>query len=103
MPSRSCSMLFRLLSSRAATSERLQLEVRIAQLEDDRVRLDERSREHAYPLDASVGGGRDPADVLRDERAEPAHVAQHRAALDGVHEDARPIDARRRRLEPREP
>ena len=55
-------------------------------------------------LDAALRGGRNQAPGLvdRHQRAEAAHLTQHRAAFDRIHPHGRALDGRRRRLEPRE-
>ena len=54
----------------------LLIELRIDELQDHGVRLHRRARVEEDPLDASLGRGGDPADVLRHERAGTAHLAQ---------------------------
>ena len=55
-------------------------------------------------LDSALGDGRDqaPRFVDRHQRAETTHVDLHRAAFDRINPHGRPLDSRRRRLEPRQ-
>ena len=59
-------------------------DVRVAEHEDQRARLDEGARADDDLVDAALGAGGDPADLLGDEGAEAADLADHGAALDGV-------------------
>ena len=53
-------------------------------------------------LDAAIGRRRQPARVFRHERAEAAHLANERPALDGVDQQRRTVDGRRGGLHPRQ-
>ena len=53
-------------------------------------------------LDAPLRGRRNPSDVFRRERAESAHLANHRPALHGVGPDDRALNGRRGRFQPRQ-
>ena len=82
--------------------ERGLLQLGVAQLEDHGGGGDEGAGADDDPLDGAVGSGRDPADLLRDQRPGAAHLPDHRAALHRVQIDRVAIDARRRRLEARD-
>ena len=57
----------------------------VTQFEDHRLgRQNRRARKRHDAIDGGVGARREPADVFRHQRAGPAHLAQHLAALDGV-------------------
>ena len=62
-------------------------QLRIGQLEDDRVRADGGARLKHDAVDAAVGGRRYPADLFRDQGADTTHLAQHLTTLDGVDPD----------------
>ena len=78
------------------------LQLGVAQLEDDGVGRDEGAGPDDDPFHGPVGGGRDPADLLRDQGAGAAHLTHHRAALHRVEVDGVAVDERRRRLQPRD-
>ena len=84
---------------------KLLLELRIAQLEDDRLGLHIDARKENAPFDASAGPGRHPSNRLGqdDERSRAAHLADHLAPLHRVHPHRGPIDRRRRGLESGKP
>ncbi|MCY4635225.1 MAG: hypothetical protein OXG04_12105 [Acidobacteria bacterium] len=86
-----------------ARLERGLFQLGIAQLEDHGVGCNQGARPDDYPFDGPVGGSRDPADLLRDQGAGAAHLPHHRAALHGVEVDGVAVDARRRRLQARDP
>ena len=79
------------------------LQFRIAELKNDCVRLHDCARTNHDPLDARLRLRRNPANLLGHQRPQPAHLAQHRPALHGVHPHRRPIHRRRRRTQPRKP
>ncbi len=79
------------------------LQIRVAQLQNDGVGRNLRTRPQQDALDPPLGGGRNPPDVFRDERAGPADLAQHLPPLHAVDPDGSTLDGRRRRLEPRHP
>jgi hypothetical protein len=79
----------------------LLLQIRVRHLEDDTIRLDLRARAEDVALDATGGGGRDPPDVLGDERAGAADLTDHRSALDRVDPHRRAVHTRRGRPEAR--
>ena len=64
-----------------------QLQLGVAELQDHGVGFDHRPGLHHDTLDASVGEGRDPADLFGHEGAEAPHLAHHAAPLDGVRPD----------------
>ena len=78
------------------------LQLGVAQLEDHRVGDDEGAGADDDPLDGAVGGGGNPADLLRDQRPGAAHLPHHRAALHRVQIDRVAVDARRGRLQARD-
>ena len=82
--------------------ERLLLQLRIAEIENHRVRFHGRSGKQIALLDAPLGRRRDHPHGFRHEGAQPADFAKHRPALHGVGPDRRFVDARRRRLQARE-
>ena len=82
--------------------ERLLLQLRIAQIEDDRVRFHRRAGKQIAFLDAPLGGRWDHPHRFRHEGAEAANFAEHRTALHGVGPDRRFVDARRGRLQARQ-
>src|SRR5947207_3049077 len=82
--------------------KRLDLDVRIGELEQWGVRLHMLPRLSEHPIDATGGERRDEADVLRHERAGPPHLAHHLAAAHRVHEERCSLHARRRGLQARE-
>ena len=63
------------------------------------VGVDRRADRRDLLLDAPGGERGDDADVLRHQRARGAHLAHHRALLDGVDPQGRPLHARRGGLE----
>ena len=85
-----------------ARLERGLLQLGIAQLEDHGVGRDEGAGADDDPFHGPVGGGRDPANLLRDQGAGAAHLPHHRTALHGVQVDRVAVDERRRRLQPRD-
>ena len=82
--------------------ERGLLQLGVAQLEDHPGGGDEGAGSDDDPLDGAVGGGRDPPDLLRDQRAGAAHLPDHRTALHRVQIDRVAVDARRGRLQARD-
>ena len=100
---------FRLARSASAPSQ-LQLGVEhllqhalVAQLEDDRVGLDDvGARQRDDALDRGLGGRSDPPDVLGHERARSADLPEHRTALGRVAPGRRSLHSGRRRLQLRE-
>jgi hypothetical protein len=76
-------------------------QVGVAELEDDRIRFDDRARPEHDALDAPLGRRRDPSNVFRNQRARAAHLTDHVAALHGVDPDGRAIHTWRRGLQPR--
>ena len=76
--------------------EELLFELGITQLEDDAVWLHRGARPEDDVFDPRLGRGGNPADVFGDERAQAAHFAQQRTALDRVDPDRRALDARAR-------
>ena len=82
--------------------ERLLLHTLVAQLQNLGVRFDDGAGQREDPLDAPIGGRGDPADVLGHQRAGAAHLAEHRAPLDGVGPHRAELHGRRRRLQLRE-
>ncbi len=83
-----------------ACVQRFLLNLRIAQLENDAVRQDGRAWLQQYALDPCVGRRRNPACVLRHERARPADLPDDRAALDRVAKQRVRRHRRRRRFHP---
>ena len=79
------------------------IELRIAELEDDVVGFHRGARAEQDPLDPSLRSGRNPANILRNQRSEPADLANHRSAFDGVGPERRRVHGRRGRPQPREP
>src|SRR4029077_13083152 len=79
--------------------EGLDLNVRVGEVEQHRLRrhMLPRLREHA--IDAAGGERRDEADVLRHERAGPPHLAHHLAAAHRIDPQRGPVDARCRGFE----
>ena len=59
-------------------------DVRVAELEDEGAGFDDGAGAEDDLVDAALGAGGDPADLLGDEGAEAADLADHGAALDGV-------------------
>ena len=80
--------------------ERLNLDVGIRKLEDDRLGLDAVAGQQMEPLNTAGGDGRDPARVLRHERPGPANLDDHVALLHGI--EPRRFDGWGRGLEIRE-
>jgi hypothetical protein len=75
-------------------------DTRAAQFENHRIRLDNGAGPEHDALDPACRRRRNPADVFRNQRAGPANLAQHLAALDGIDPHGRAVDARSRGLEP---
>jgi hypothetical protein len=83
--------------------ERLDVHVRVSQLEQDRAGIDRRSRTHQDSLDAAGGERRDVADLLGHELPRSPHLAEHRSSLHlvdrergALHAGSRGLDARER-------
>src|SRR5215470_20006588 len=70
------------------------LHLRTAHFQNHRVRFHARPRPDIYFFHAALGVCRNPANVFRDEGAEPAHLSHHWTAFDGIDPNGRPIDAR---------
>ena len=79
--------------------QRLELDVRVAQLEQHGLRLHFLTGLGQAPLHPPRRHRGDVPDALGDERARTPHLDHQRAALDGVDPDRGPVHARRRRLE----
>ncbi|MHC4711582.1 MAG: hypothetical protein ACYTA3_14565 [Planctomycetota bacterium] len=80
--------------------EQLELDVGIAQLEQDRGRLHPGARIEVAALHTTGRDGGHPADLLGNERAGAAHLAQHGAALHDVDEHGGAIHRGGSRLDP---
>ena len=79
--------------------ERLELDVRIAELEQYSLGLDFLPRLGQSALDSAGGYGGDVADALWHQRPGTPHLDHQRALLHRVDPDGRAIHPRRRRLE----
>ena len=82
--------------------EPLQVQFRIAQFEDDGVGVHDRARldQDAHHPAADRRGN--DQDILGDERANPANLAQHGTPLNRVDPEGPPIHRRRRRFQTRQ-
>jgi hypothetical protein len=83
--------------------ERRLLDFRIGELDENGVRLDRRTREHADCFDSTRADGGHPDDGFRHQGSVAAHFERQIAALHGVHPDLALIDRRRRRFQSGEP
>src|SRR6185295_4564302 len=83
--------------------QRALLDLRIAHLQQHRVGGDLDAGQGGDPLDPALDRRRDPAHVLRHQRAGTAHLTQHEPTLDGVDQDRLFLDRRRRRLQADQP
>ena len=81
--------------------EHILLELRVAELEQHRVRLDQLAGQQEAALDPALIPGGHQEHVLRRQRAQTADVEHHVAAPDRV-DEGRAVDGGRGRLEPRE-
>src|SRR3989304_982911 len=79
------------------------LELGVAHLDQDRVRLDIGSGKDDDALDSPLGAGGDPANLERHQSPRPPNLSKHGAPSDAVHPDCGTIDRRGGRLEPRHP
>ena len=74
----------------------------IAEHQDHAVRRDDGTRPQHDAIDTAIGARGDPADFLRHERAQTAHLPDHRAALHGIDPHEVALDRGRGGLEARE-
>ena len=81
--------------------EHILLELRVAELEQHRVRLDLLTGQQKAAVDPALIPGGYKKNVLRHQRAQTADVEHHVAAPDRV-DEGRAVDRGRGRLEPRE-
>ena len=81
--------------------QRRLFEFRVAQDQDNRVRLDGGPRVNHDPFHASVRARRDPADFLGHEGPEAPHLAHHWPAPHGIGPDGGFLQCRDRGLQPR--
>ena len=82
--------------------ERLELDVRVAELDQDVARADLGAREHGDPVDAPGGHRRDDALLLGNQSSVGMDLPQHGTALDGVDEQRGALDLGRGRPELRQ-
>ena len=80
--------------------ERLELDVRVHELEQHGLLVDRLAGVDEDALDASGRDRRDPADAFGNERAAAAHLTQHRAPAHLVDPQRRALDGRRGRAHP---
>ena len=78
-------------------------QLRAAEDHHDGIGLHGRAGTDQDALHPSIGGGGDEHGVFGNQRAQAAHLAQHRTALHRVRPQRRHLDARRGGLQLREP
>src|SRR5436190_1055610 len=85
---------------RLVCSERLELHVGVAELNDERCWVDDDTRPDRKRFDATGGDSGDDPDVLRHERAGRADLTQQLALTDRIHPQRRALNVRSGGLEP---
>ena len=80
----------------------LLIQLWIDELQNHAVGSHRRARVEQNPVDPPLGRRRNPADLLRHQRAGAPHLSQQGTALDHVDPERGPLHRRSRRLEARE-